>query len=38
MGATLADAWRSWGALWLQALVYGAGAALLMRRRRRVTR
>jgi len=30
MGATLAEAWRSWGALWLQALLYGLAAAYLM--------
>ena len=35
MGATLAEAWRSWGALWLQTLVYGLAAAYLMGRRRR---
>ena len=34
MGATLAEAWRSWGALWLQALLYGLAAAYLMGRRR----
>jgi ABC-2 type transport system permease protein len=34
MGATLAEAWRSWGALWLQALLYGLAAAYLMWRRR----
>jgi ABC-2 type transport system permease protein len=35
MGATLAEAWRSWGALWVQTLVYGLAAAYLMGRRRR---
>jgi ABC-2 type transport system permease protein len=35
MGATLAEAWRSWGALWLQTLVYGLAAAYLMGRHRR---
>jgi len=35
MGATLAEAWRSWGALWLQTLLYGLAAAYLMTRRRR---
>jgi len=35
MGATLAEAWRSWGALWLQTLVYGLAAAFLIGRRRR---
>ncbi len=35
MGATLAEAWRSWGALWLQTLVYGLAAAYLMGRQRR---
>ena len=35
MGATLAEAWRSWGALWVQTLLYGLAAAYLMRRRRR---
>jgi ABC-2 type transport system permease protein len=34
MGATLAEAWRSWGALWLQTLIYGLAAAWLMSRRR----
>ncbi len=34
MGATLAEAWRSWGALWLQTLLYGLAAAYLMGRRR----
>ena len=34
MGATLAEAWRSWGAHWLQAMVYGLAAAYLMGRRR----
>ena len=34
MGATLAEAWRSWGALWLQTLIYGLAAAYLMGRRR----
>ena len=34
MGATLAEAWRSWGALWLQTLIYGLVAAYLMGRRR----
>jgi len=33
MGATLGEAWRSWSALWLQTLVYGLAAALLMGRR-----
>jgi len=36
MGATLTEAWRSWGALWLQTLLYGLAAAYLMARRRRV--
>lgn len=35
MGATLAEAWRSWGALWLQTLIYGLVAAYLMGRQRR---
>jgi len=35
MGATLAEAWKSWGALWIQTLVYGIAAAYLIRRRRR---
>jgi hypothetical protein len=35
MGATLAEAWRSWGALWLQTLVYGLAVAYRMGRRRR---
>jgi ABC-2 type transport system permease protein len=35
MGATLAEAWRSWGALWLQTLVYGLAAAWFMGRQRR---
>jgi len=35
MGATLAEAWRSWGALWLQTLVYGLAAAYLMGPQRR---
>jgi len=35
MGATLGEAGRSWGALWLQTLVYGLAAAYLMGRRRR---
>jgi ABC-2 type transport system permease protein len=35
MGATLGEAWKSWGALWLQTLVYGLTAAWLMRRQRR---
>ena len=35
MGATLAEAWRSWGALWLQTLIYGLAAAYLMSRERR---
>ena len=34
MGATLAEAWRSWGALWLQTLIYGLIAAYLMSRKR----
>jgi ABC-2 type transport system permease protein len=34
MGATLGEAWRSWGALWLQTLIYGLAAAYLMGRRR----
>lgn len=34
MGATLGETWRSWGALWLQVGVYGAGAWLVIRRRR----
>ncbi|HTO72545.1 MAG TPA: ABC transporter permease, partial [Gemmatimonadales bacterium] len=36
MGATVAEAWRSWGGLWVQTLAYGLAAAWLMRRRRRV--
>lgn len=36
MGASLAEAWRSWSALWLQTLLYGLAAAYLMRRSRRV--
>jgi ABC-2 type transport system permease protein len=35
MGATLAEAWRSWGTLWLQTLIYGLAAAYLMARQRR---
>lgn len=35
MGATLQEAWKSWGALWLQTLVYGLSAAYLMSRQRR---
>jgi ABC-2 type transport system permease protein len=35
MGATLAEAGRSWGALWLQTLLYGLAAAYFMGRRRR---
>jgi ABC-2 type transport system permease protein len=35
MGATLGEAWRSWGALWGQTLVYGLAAAYLMGRQRR---
>jgi ABC-2 type transport system permease protein len=35
MGATLAEAWRSWGSLWLQTLIYGVAAAHLMGRQRR---
>ena len=27
MGATLMEAWRSWGALWVQTLIYGPAAA-----------
>ena len=38
MGATLAEAWRSWGALWLQTLIYGLAAAWLIGRRRRAWR
>jgi ABC-2 type transport system permease protein len=34
MGATLGEAWRSWGALWCQTLIYGLAAAYLMGRRR----
>src|SRR6185312_16432475 len=34
MGATLAETWRSWGALWLQTLIYGLVAAYLMSRPR----
>ena len=34
MGATLAEAWRSWGALWVQTLIYGLVSAWLMGRRR----
>ena len=37
MGATLAEAWRSWGALWLQTLIYGLAAAYLMGRQRSTT-
>ena len=33
MGTTLAEAWRSWGALWVQTLIYGLAAAYLMGRR-----
>jgi ABC-2 type transport system permease protein len=32
MGATLGETWRSWGALWIQTLVYGLAAAYLMSR------
>jgi ABC-2 type transport system permease protein len=35
MGATLGEAWKSWGALWLQTLIYGLVAAYLMSRQRR---
>jgi hypothetical protein len=35
MGATLGEAWRSWGALWLQTLIYGLAAAYLIGLRRR---
>ena len=35
MGATLGEAWRAWGALWVQTLVYGLTAAYLMGRQRR---
>jgi ABC-2 type transport system permease protein len=35
MGATLGEAWRSWGALWVQTLIYGLTAAYLMGRQRR---
>ena len=35
MGATLAEAGRSWGALWVQTLVYALAAAFLIGRRRR---
>ena len=35
MGATLAEAWKSWGALWIQTLIYGLAAAYLMGRQRR---
>jgi len=34
MGAQLSEAWRSWGALWLQVAVYGGGAWFVIRRRR----
>ncbi len=34
MGATLSEAWRSWGALWIQTLLYGLVAAWLLERRR----
>lgn len=34
MGATLGETWRSWGALWVQVVVYGAGAWLVIRRHR----
>jgi ABC-2 type transport system permease protein len=37
MGATLGEALRSWGALWLQTLLYGLMAAYLMGRRRRAS-
>ena len=35
MGATLGEAWKAWGALWAQTVIYGLAAALLMRRPRR---
>jgi ABC-2 type transport system permease protein len=35
MGATLGEAWRSWGALWLQTLIFGLIATYLMNRQRR---
>jgi ABC-2 type transport system permease protein len=35
MGATLAEAWKAWGALWVQTLIYGLAAAWLMSRQRR---
>jgi hypothetical protein len=35
MGATLAEAWKSWSALWIQTLIYGLAAAYLMSRQRR---
>jgi len=34
MGATLGEAWKAWGALWLQTLIYGLVAAYLMSRSR----
>ena len=34
MGAQLGEVWRSWGALCVQVAVYGAGAWLVVRRRR----
>ena len=36
MGANLGEAWRSWGALCLQVVVYGAGAWLAIRWRRSI--
>ena len=38
MGATLAEAWKSWGALWIQTLIYGLAAAYLMSRQRSMAR
>jgi hypothetical protein len=35
MGATPAEAWRSWGALWVQTLIYGLAAEYLLSRQRR---
>jgi len=37
MGATLAETWRSWGALWVQTLVYGVTTAFLRSRPRQVS-
>ena len=35
MGATLGEAWKAWGALWAQTVIYGLAAAYLMGRQRR---